>query len=75
MNKTNEILFRDANLADAEALGAMLPQLADFDIPSKRLPEQLCAEAALGILIGRVCAHMDCDCIALGARTCRQFRS
>jgi len=41
MNKTNEILFRDANLADAEALGAMLPQLADFDIPSKRLPEQL----------------------------------
>ena len=36
MNKTNEILFRDANLADAKALGAMLPQLADFDIPSKR---------------------------------------
>ena len=41
MNKTIEITFRAAELADAETLGAMLPQLADFDIPSKRLPEQL----------------------------------
>lgn len=41
MNNTNEITFRAAESADAETLRAMLPQLADFDIPSKRKPEQL----------------------------------
>jgi ribosomal protein S18 acetylase RimI-like enzyme len=41
MNNTIEIAFRAAEQADAETLGSMLPQLADFDIPSNRKSEQL----------------------------------
>ena len=43
MNKTLEITFRSAEQADAPTLAHMLPQLADFDIPSNRQPEQLWA--------------------------------
>jgi len=43
MNNTAEIIFRPAKLTDAPSLEYMLPQLADFDIPSNRQPEQLWA--------------------------------
>ena len=43
MNKTIEITFRSAEQADTQTLAHMLPQLADFDIPSNRQPEQLWA--------------------------------
>tara|TARA_B100000900_G_C20546006_1_gene702565 strand:+ start:41 stop:523 length:483 start_codon:yes stop_codon:yes gene_type:complete len=43
MNKTIEITFRSAKQADTPTLAHMLPQLADFDIPSNRQPEQLWA--------------------------------
>ena len=43
MNNTAEIIFRPAELTDAPSLEHMLPQLADFDIPSNRQPEQLWA--------------------------------
>ena len=41
MNKTIDITFRSAEQADMPTLAHMLPQLADFDIPSNRQPEQL----------------------------------
>ena len=43
MNKTIEITFRSAEQADTQTMAHMLPQLADFDIPSNRQPEQLWA--------------------------------
>ena len=41
MNDNAEITFRPAAPEDASSLAPMLPQLADFDIPSNRQPEQL----------------------------------
>tara|TARA_Y100000991_G_scaffold145255_1_gene109770 strand:- start:25 stop:507 length:483 start_codon:yes stop_codon:yes gene_type:complete len=41
MNDNAEITFRHAAPADTSSLQHMLPQLADFDIPSNRQPEQL----------------------------------
>ena len=40
MNDNAEITFRPAAPEDASSLAPMLPQLADFDIPSNRQPEQ-----------------------------------
>ena len=41
MNDNAEITFRPAAPEDASSLAPMLPQLADFDIPSNRQPKQL----------------------------------
>ena len=41
MNDTAEITFRPAEPKDTPSLAHMLPQLADFDIPSNRKSEQL----------------------------------
>lgn len=56
MNQTIEITFRPAGPEDAATLAHMLPQLADFDIPSNRQPEQLWAsdlELMTAILAGK----------------------